>query len=194
MASHISDPNVPELTIHRGDANGPAAQLYIDALNAFLETLPDFANLKGPRMGGEGSPRPHTLPAGSVLLYASHSAQSPATSDPGVSEDNTLGALCLMPLISGTPSFHGLPESIDKAAEIKRMFVFPSARGKGVAMELVHEAERYALETMGMKLLVVETLWLLQGAQGFYRKAGFEERGVWGGYVESDSVCFEKWL
>ena len=179
------------ITIHRGDPNSASSELYLQALTDSLEPLPDFAHLKGPKMGGPDSPRPHILPPGSVFLYAEEdTCPASDTSSP----PHNIGSLCLMPLHAGTPMFHGLPSYVPKAAEIKRMIVFPEARGKGVASALIAEAERIAREEMGVSYMVVETLWLLKPAQSMYRAVGFREREVWGGYVESDSVCFEKWL
>lgn len=74
------------------------------------------------------------------------------------------------------------------------MFVFPSARGKGVARNLLAEAEKISRVEMGIQLIVVETLRMLEGAQRLYRAVGYQERGTWGGYDERDSVCFAKWL
>lgn len=176
-----------EIIIRQGDPTSPECKIYVKALNDHLETLPDFQLLKGPKLGGEGSPRPHVLPPGSIFLYAEETG-------PNSSTPHTLGSLCLMPLYAGTPLFRGLPDTITKAAEIKRMIVFPEQRGKGIASKLIAEAERVAKTEMGCDYMLVETLWLLHGAQGLYRAACFTERDVWGGYLPEDSVCFEKWL
>ena len=176
------------IVIRRGDPNGPESKIYVKALNDYLEALPAFHDIKGPKMGNdEGSPRPHVLPPGSVFLYAEETGL-------GESRPHSMGSLCMMPLHAGTSMFRGLPEHIAKASEIKRMIVFPEQRGKGVASKLIAEAERIAKDDMEVDYMVVETLWLLDGAQSLYKAAGYVERDIWGGYLREDSVCFEKWL
>ena len=182
------DKSPGSIVIRRGEVNSAESDIYTKALGDHLETLPDFQLLKGPKMGGPDSPRPTTLPPGSVFLYAEEEGAASAAGS------HVVGSLCLMPLHAGSPMFRGLPEGVRTAGEIKRMIVFPEYRGRGVASMLIVEAERIAKDEMGIQYMVVETLWLLKGAQSLYRGVGFRERGVWGGYVEDDSVCFEKWL
>lgn len=194
MANSDNSVGNNNIAIRRGDPSSPASTHYINALTAYLETLPGFAHLQGPKMGGPDSPRPHNLPPGSIMLYATtHAARQEARPEED-DDDHGIGSLCIMPLYPTMPQFRNLPATVTKAAEIKRMIVFPGHRGKGVASRLIAEAERVACEEMGATYMVVETLWLLDGAQALYRAAGYQGRDVWGGYVKEDSVCFEKWL
>ena len=182
-------PASTKIVIRRDQPNGPRSQIYNDALLAQLNTVPGFHDLKGPVMGHEGSPRPHELPTGSLFLYAVEED----TMD-SIREPHPIGSLCLMPIFSGTPSFRGLPDSIDKAGEIKRMIVYAEQRGKGVATKLIEAAEKIAKTEMDIEYMVVETLLILKGAQALYESAGYRDRRLFGGYVQEDSRCFEKWL
>lgn len=184
----MAKPPTTNIVIRRGEPNGAESEIYVKALNDHLDTIPDFQLLKGPKMGGPDSPRPHILPPESLFLYAEEE------NGPNAARSHAVGSLCLMPRYAGTPMFRGLPENVDKAGEIKRMIVFPEFRGRGVASKLIAEAERIAKAEMSIRYIVVETLRLLKGAQSLYRDVGFCERDVWGGYINEDSVCFEKWL
>lgn len=139
-------------------------------------------------MGGESSPRPHELPPGSLFLFAEE--ESTITPAPV----RLIGSLCLMPLYAGTASFDGLPHGIVKAGEIKRTIVLPEHRGKGVASKLIAAAEDIAKTGLGIQYVVVETLLILKGAQSLYKATGFKEQDLFGGYVQEDSRCFDKWL
>jgi putative acetyltransferase len=68
-----------------------------------------------------------------------------------------------------------------QSAELKRLFVDPAARGRGVGRAIVMAAERAAVEEG------VETLWLETGvksieALSLYRGLGFQECGPFGSY------------
>lgn len=80
------------------------------------------------------------------------------------------------------------------AGELKRMFVSPAARGRGVAQRLLGllEAEGSA---RGCRLLQLETGPYQPEALGFYERCGFARRGPFGGYADDPlSVFMEKAL
>ena len=80
----------------------------------------------------------------------------------------------------------------NKTAEVKRMFVAPDQRGKGVAKEILDHLEEAALG-LGVHRLVLETGIYQAEAIGLYRRAGFRPIRCWGEYAEAlTSVCFEK--
>jgi GNAT superfamily N-acetyltransferase len=80
----------------------------------------------------------------------------------------------------------------DESAEVKRMYVAPEVRGKGVARKVLEHLESVGRE-LGVQRLVLETGIYQAEAIGLYHKAGFEPVRCWGEYAESvTSVCFEK--
>ena len=61
-------------------------------------------------------------------------------------------------------------------AEIKRMWVAPSARGLGVARRILHKLEAMAPD-FGAKAVCLDTNRALKEAQSLYRREGYEEIG-----------------
>lgn len=78
--------------------------------------------------------------------------------------------------------------------EVKRMFVTPNARGKGVATAILHELEEWA-NAMNQDALVLETGTVLPEAIALYAKYGFVKTENYGQYkgVET-SICYRKQL
>jgi drug/metabolite transporter (DMT)-like permease/GNAT superfamily N-acetyltransferase len=62
----------------------------------------------------------------------------------------------------------------DGAAEVKRMYVMPGARGNGVGMRLLAELESQA-RRLGYERLRLDTAQALTAAQALYRNAGYHE-------------------
>ena len=78
------------------------------------------------------------------------------------------------------------------SAEVKRMYVQPAARGRGLAMEVLARLESAARE-MGVTRLVLETGVHQGAAIALYTRAGFRPVPCWGEYARSaTSICFEK--
>ena len=105
---------------------------------------------------------------------------------PGVSvyvaRDSTARALGIAALVRGAGD----------AAELKRMFVHPDARGHGVAGRLLAGIETDAA-ARGIREIVLETGPESHAALSFYRGAGYREVPLFGQYVgEAFSVCFAK--
>ncbi|WP_439882214.1 GNAT family N-acetyltransferase [Pontibacter sp. MBLB2868] len=77
-------------------------------------------------------------------------------------------------------------------AEIKRMFVHELYRGQGIAMRILHELEKWALES-GYTTCILETGIRQPEAIGLYQKCGYNIIPNFGQYagVES-SVCMHK--
>lgn len=79
-------------------------------------------------------------------------------------------------------------------AEVKRMYVEPSQRGKGVGMAVLARLEAAAAE-LGARRLVLETGTHSPEALALYARAGFTQIDCWGEYATSPtSVCLEKKL
>ncbi|MBM7832916.1 putative acetyltransferase [Agromyces cerinus] len=76
--------------------------------------------------------------------------------------------------------------------ELKRMFVDPAARGRGVAAALLERIEADAA-ACGLVEIVLETGDLHDAAQALYTRHGYREIPQFGQYVgEAHSVCFAK--
>ncbi|HET6501877.1 MAG TPA: GNAT family N-acetyltransferase [Amycolatopsis sp.] len=79
-------------------------------------------------------------------------------------------------------------------AEIKRMYVVSSARGKGFARSVLTELERSAAAA-GRDRVVLETGTKQPEAIGLYRSSGYHEIPAFGIYQdEPDCLCFAKEL
>ena len=79
-------------------------------------------------------------------------------------------------------------------AEMKRVFVAPAARGKGVARLLMEALEREAAQ-LGVTLMQLETGIKQPEAIALYRKFGYAERGPFGRYQPDPlSLFMEKRL
>jgi GNAT superfamily N-acetyltransferase len=77
-------------------------------------------------------------------------------------------------------------------AEIKRMYVAPSARGRGVGKQMVMKLESVARQ-LGVTRLVLETGPRQPEAIAVYTNSGFVEIPLFGEYVGSNfSVCMAK--
>lgn len=78
--------------------------------------------------------------------------------------------------------------------EVKRMFVLPAHRGKGVAKQVLAALEAWALE-QGSTRCVLETGKRQPEAIRLYAKCGYSQIPNYGQYIGVDnSVCFEKIL
>ena len=73
--------------------------------------------------------------------------------------------------------------------EVKRMYVSPEARGKGVAHQVIAALEASAYES-GCRSLMLETGPYQPEALKFYRKQGYAQRGPFGGYPEHPLSVF----
>lgn len=82
----------------------------------------------------------------------------------------------------------------DGWAEIKRLFVAPQARGRGLSRRLMERLEATALAD-GIAVMRLETGDRQPEALGLYRSMGYRERGAFADYPEvPPSLFFEKRL
>lgn len=83
----------------------------------------------------------------------------------------------------------------NQAAELKRMYVVPAARGAGVAKALLAALEAAAAER-GWTTVRLETGPRQPEAVGLYRSAGYRPTGPFGAYADdpaaADSLFFER--
>lgn len=78
--------------------------------------------------------------------------------------------------------------------EIKRMFVEPEYRGRGIAKLVLAELESWASE-LGAEKAVLETSRRLEPAVALYRRSGYRFIPNYEPYVDvEDSVCMERTL
>jgi len=82
----------------------------------------------------------------------------------------------------------------DAIAEIKRMYVTPEGRGKGIATQILEALQKWAVE-YHFTSCILETGQRYPEAIALYLKNGFEITENYGQYVGIvDSVCFQKEL
>jgi GNAT superfamily N-acetyltransferase len=76
--------------------------------------------------------------------------------------------------------------------EIKRMYVVPTARGRGVGRRVLEQLETFARDR-GAHRLVLETGPQQRAAIALYERAGFVSTPCWGEYAHgNNSLCLEK--
>ncbi len=81
-----------------------------------------------------------------------------------------------------------------ESVEVKRMWVLPEFRGRGIASALLQQLEQWAVE-LGYQRCVLETGKKQVEALRLYPKNGYRIIANYGQYQGMDnSVCFEKWL
>jgi GNAT superfamily N-acetyltransferase len=109
------------------------------------------------------------------------------------SEAATPRSVFLVARLNGQPVGCGaLRRFDDDTAEIKRMFVAPSARRKGIARRILVELERHA-QALNYPAIRLETGIRQPEAQRFYESVGYRPRTAFGPYVGNPtSVCYEK--
>ena len=80
----------------------------------------------------------------------------------------------------------------DNRMEVKRMYVKPAFRGKGIAVQLLQKLESWAAE-LGYKKCILETGKKQPAAIGLYKKSAYNIIENYGQYAGvANSVCFEK--
>lgn len=78
--------------------------------------------------------------------------------------------------------------------EIKRMFVEPSQRGKGIATHILNELEQWSKELKASRC-ILETGKRMPDAVALYQKNGYTLISNYGAYIGvENSVCFQKGL
>jgi putative acetyltransferase len=91
----------------------------------------------------------------------------------------------------GCGCFKKLDES---SAEIKRMYVAPSSRGKGISRMILNELEKWAKEE-NYSETILETGTAQTEAIGLYKNSGYTVTDNYGPYKGlPDSICFRKIL
>jgi GNAT superfamily N-acetyltransferase len=103
-----------------------------------------------------------------------------------------LGHAALRPV--STSSTNGVAGSMNGALEVKKVFVAPQARGRGVAKVMLAELESFAV-ARGVASLVLQTGPLQVEAIALYLKLGYLPIGKFGKYgAIPGALCYEKTL
>jgi len=85
-----------------------------------------------------------------------------------------------------------IKEFDSETMEVKRMFVEPSFRGRGIASKVLAELEVWTSE-LNFKKCILETGIKQPEAIGLYKKCGYTQIENYGQYANvTSSVCFEK--
>jgi putative acetyltransferase len=88
----------------------------------------------------------------------------------------------------------GIARYDETRGEVKRMYVLPELRGRGLGRRLLVELEAQAC-ALGYASVVLETGDLQPEALGLYASAGYERIPCWPPYDSRElSLCFEKRL
>jgi putative acetyltransferase len=94
--------------------------------------------------------------------------------------------------LSGEPvGCGGVALLADGAAEVKRMYVRPHARGRNVADAILARIEAEAA-SRGATRLVLETGDVRHAAMRFYERAGFTRCGPFGDYLTMPPLAIER--
>jgi putative acetyltransferase len=80
-------------------------------------------------------------------------------------------------------------DGIDNCAELQKLYLSDTVKGRGYGKELMHIAEENA-KALGYKELYLETHSCLKAAVGLYEKRGFEKIDKPGGSVHSTMNLF----
>jgi GNAT superfamily N-acetyltransferase len=99
--------------------------------------------------------------------------------------DGSGGQMLLATLAGEQIGCVGLRRISDRTAELKRMYVRPHARGRGIARELLAACERQA-RTLGYQQLWLETGTMQPEAVSLYLTSGYEPVEAFGQYAGGD--------
>lgn len=160
----------------------------------------------------EIAPEPLTGPVAAELITALDGELSATYPEPGAthfrldpSEVAPGAGTFLVVRLNGRPVGCGAVRRLDESSlvrelgpdvgELKRMYVAPEARGRGIGRALLTRLEDEA-RALGLRRLVLETGTRQAEALALYRRAGFTGIPAYGEYSASSatSVCLEKAL
>lgn len=102
---------------------------------------------------------------------------------------------CIVASEKNVPIGCGAIKSFDESTmEVKRMYVVPEHRGKGVAGNILSELESWALE-LGFSKCILETGYNQPEGIALYKKCDYKIIENYGQYRGvKNSICFEKIL
>ena len=104
------------------------------------------------------------------------------------------GGVFVVCYVDDMPAACGAFRPFEDSAEIKRMYVAPALRGRGLARAILDFLEAEAARR-GFSRAILETGRSMTEALGLYRSRGWTEIPTFGPYVgDPKSICFEKSL
>ncbi|RDA90838.1 hypothetical protein CP533_1535 [Ophiocordyceps camponoti-saundersi (nom. inval.)] len=121
--------------------------------NAYVEWLGEDLSFQGYASELDTLPGQYAPPAGALLLAVD-----------AVSHDRVLGCVAVRPL--------DLDHGRRRACEMKRLFVWPEVRGRGISRALVRHVVRTAREA-GYDEMMLDTLPRMRAAIELYASEGF---------------------
>lgn len=137
------------------------------------------------------------MDAESSLNYAelmrAQSAETNAAIAASFAVDGAAFVDCILAIDeTGTAVGHAALRPWNDELEVKKVFVTPQARGRGISRELMTELERLAA-ARGIRSLVLQTGVLQLAAIGLYESMGYRPIDVYGAYtVVPFAVCYRK--
>jgi GNAT superfamily N-acetyltransferase len=142
-----------------------------------------------------------SMDAETQAMYAEFVAGQPETVTAAIQEalrvDPADILVTILALHGGEPVGHAAlrpPSGLADALEVKKVFVSPSHRGRGISRVLMLELERLAVDR-GVPTLVLQTGRLQVPAITLYESLGYRAIDPFGGYTEiPGALCFEKLL
>jgi GNAT superfamily N-acetyltransferase len=124
---------------------------------------------------GDGATLAAAYRAEIALMYDGLNVDSPHMPAGGAAELGPPRGAFLVGYEDGTPiCCAGIKDLHDGACEIKRMYVAPEARGRGVARKLLAALEQHAL-AMGYEFVRLDTGDRQLDARHLYQSAGYAE-------------------
>lgn len=162
----MSTPTVPQTqnSVSIRQATTPQdIQAFKDCLNAYMEWLDEDVSFQNYDEEKSSLPGAYVPPFGALLLAVDSSS------------DEVLGCVAIRPLkASHDQSEDSVSEQGHKRCEMKRLFVYPAARGRQVARLLIRESLVRATEG-GYRDVVLDSLPKMTAALALYKSEGFEE-------------------
>lgn len=111
-----------------------------------------------------------------------------------VFEPENGGAFLILRIDGEAVACGGVARYDDTTGEIRRMYVVPEARGRGLSRRVLEALEEEA-RTLGYAFVRLETGNLQAAAVALYVSAGFQPIPRYGPFAnDAKSVCFEKRL
>lgn len=140
---------------------------------------------------------PHHPLARAILAEAAEASDGlyPPSSQHGLSIDEAASVTMLAAWVDGKIAGSGVIRPLDESvAEIKRLFVRPPFRKRGIARHLLVDLETLAT-TLGFRVVRLETGKLQPEAIALYQSSGYRPIEAFGEYAnDPQSLCFEKCL
>ncbi|KAJ6438785.1 GCN5-related N-acetyltransferase (GNAT) domain-containingprotein [Purpureocillium lavendulum] len=163
--AHPTEPSVPappSVVIRQAEGADDiaAVERCFDTYTQWLDMDISFQDYEAER---NGLPGKYAAPSGALLL---------AVDGDGPSQ-NVLGCIAMRPIELDGPYMRHRP-SDGRYCEVKRLFVYPEARGRQVSRALVREVTKRAAEA-GYSEVLLDTMAKMQAAVKLYVSEGFEE-------------------